>query len=87
MVQTVIVYAIVACATLWVVWRVLLPASLRNAVRRRIAPHSAGASASGCHDGCSTCAMRTFPRRTDAAEKAGRETAGTDSDEPRCIRR
>lgn len=53
MIQTVVTYGIVALAVAWLVWTLLLPASLRERLRR--GHDGAAKRASDCGDGCAAC--------------------------------
>lgn len=54
--DAVLTYAIVAVATLFVLWRVVLPASLRARLKRAAGSDCATrAPAGGCAGGCAGC--------------------------------
>lgn len=67
MLQAVVAYGIVACAAAFVVWRILLPARARLALRRLagVAPAdcAAGGDEGGCPGGCAGCSSAKPAKR------------------------
>ncbi len=58
MMQSVIVYAVVAVAAAWTLWRVVLPGAARAAVLRRLGrevKESSGCGGCSCGDGKGRC--------------------------------
>ncbi|HTI67206.1 MAG TPA: hypothetical protein VL460_06625 [Caulobacteraceae bacterium] len=54
MIQTLAAYLLTAAAFAWVVWSVLLPKSVKRALKPRLAKTAAVAGpGKGCGDGCS----------------------------------
>ena len=61
MMESLVVGLIVAAAFAWVAWTILLPASLRNRLRR-LAGRPVPSQAGGCGGGCCGCDAAALPR-------------------------
>lgn len=59
MMESILVGLIVAAAFAWVAWTILLPASLRNRLRRLTGRPVPSQTAGGCGGGCCGCDAAT----------------------------